>query len=159
MAASSNVDKPLQTRLLAVAQCRSPQAMQGPATAVEERTGSFRQPVERGRPPTPLWRLPIPHPMFYPDQVALAAPSPATAPTRLSDQKRRRCYEPAGKGVQDAGKKDALCMRPRTRKRQNRPTGPCSEALVNPSIDGGTRPWLFRLSGLADIAHRAMYTS
>ena len=28
-----------------------------------------------------------------------------------------------------------------------------------PALSGGIQPWLFRLSGLADIAHRAMFTS
>ncbi len=49
-----------------------------------------------------------------------------------------------------------------SRTRENdtdRPTGPCSEAQVNPPVSGGIQPWFFRLSGLADIAHRTMYTS
>ena len=39
------------------------------------------------------------------------------------------------------------------------PLGRADEAQVNPHGSGGTQPSLFRLSGLADIAHRAMFTS
>jgi hypothetical protein len=40
---------------------------------------------------------------------------------------------------------------------ENRPTGPCGEALVNPSLDGGTLPWLFRHSELADSTPSHIY--
>ena len=43
---------------------------------------------------------------------------------------------------------------------KTKPTrGAVRRVAGEPVLDGGNSPWLFRHSGLADTAHRAMYTS